>query len=141
MRVPIPNSEEYLLLRELTHRMNNEFTSAAYCRRWLSLASILRRRAIASFATYFAIGARPRQARQYCQSIRVRVPSPSWSVTVTLMKVGVRNVCCRSSCLMAPVQAGESDDKICTVRSAGGEAGQGEGGRGFFTFRRTLGER
>src|SRR5258706_3106751 len=43
MRVPIPNSEEYLLLRELTHRMNNEFASAAYCRRWLGLASILRR--------------------------------------------------------------------------------------------------
>jgi hypothetical protein len=39
---------------------------------------------------------------------------------------------------MAPVQAGESDDKICTVRSAGGEAGQGEGGRGFFTFRGTI---
>src|SRR5258708_651794 len=67
MRVPIPNSEEYLLLRELTHRMNNEFASAAYCRRWLGLASIFRRRAIASFATYLAIGARARQARQYCQ--------------------------------------------------------------------------
>src|SRR5260370_1067884 len=52
MRVPIPNSEEYLLLRELTHRMNNEFASAAYCRRWLGLASILRRRAIASFAIF-----------------------------------------------------------------------------------------
>jgi hypothetical protein len=34
-----------------------------------------------------AISARPRQARQYCQSIRVRVPSPSWSVTVRLVKV------------------------------------------------------
>src|SRR3984893_2938608 len=91
-----------------------------------------------------AISARPRQAKQYCKSIRVRVPSPSWSVTVKLVKVDSVGGCemwCRSSYLMAPVQAGESDDKICTVRSAGGEAGQGEGGRGFFTFRRTLGER
>jgi quinol monooxygenase YgiN len=29
---------------------------------------------------------------------------------------------------MAPGKAGEGNDKVCTVRSAGGEAGQGEGG-------------
>ena len=44
-------------------------------------------------------------------------------------------------CECAGVSLGECDDKICTVCSAGGEAGQGEGGRGFFAFRRTLGER
>src|SRR3977135_571535 len=38
-------------------------------------------------------------------------------------------------------KAGEGDDEICTVRSAAGEARQGEGGRGFSAFCRTLGER
>ena len=32
---------------------------------------------------------------------------------------------------MAAGKAGEGNDKVCTVRSAGGETGQGEGGRRF----------
>ena len=36
---------------------------------------------------------------------------------------------------------GESDDKMCLLRSAAGEAGQRERGRGFPAFRRTVGQR
>jgi quinol monooxygenase YgiN len=35
---------------------------------------------------------------------------------------------------------GESDVEICTIRSVGSEAGQGERGRRFSALRRTLGE-
>src|SRR5262252_8568625 len=39
------------------------------------------------------------------------------------------------------VKEGESDDKMCLLRSAAGEAGQRERGRGFPAFRRTVGQR
>jgi hypothetical protein len=41
----------------------------------------------------------------------------------------------------AQSKKGESDDKMCLLRSAAGEAGQRERGRGFPAFRRTVGQR
>ena len=72
---------------------------------------------------------------------RRRRQSPSGSWTEELAVSISRPQHLKSSCLIALVKEGEGDDKICTVRSAAGKAGQGKGGRGFFAFRSTLGER